>query len=84
MIHYITQGATEIEIAEGKQTLAQYAYKEDMPIGDQPLLSGTAIPMKTSAQVLLFGIPVLLLLLWEYRNIFLLRFEPFPLQRIKW
>ncbi|OMF94779.1 HAMP domain-containing sensor histidine kinase [Paenibacillus sp. FSL R7-0337] len=70
MIHYITQGAKENEIAAGKQTLAQYAYKEDMPIGDQPLLSGTAIPMKTSAQVLLFGIPVLLLILWEYRNIF--------------
>ncbi|MHA7582909.1 HAMP domain-containing sensor histidine kinase [Paenibacillus vandeheii] len=70
MIHFITQGAQANEITAGKRILAQYAYKEDMPVGDQPVLSNTALPLKTAAQVLLFIIPFLLLLLWEYRKIF--------------
>lgn len=48
----------------------QYAYKDDMPVNNQPVLSDTALPMKTAAHVLLFSIPFLLLLGWEYRKIF--------------
>ncbi|AIY08788.1 hypothetical protein LK13_09415 [Paenibacillus polymyxa] len=70
IIHFITQGAQEDEIVEGKRSLAQYAYKEDMPVNDQPVLSDNALPMKTAAQVLLYSIPLLLLLGWEYRKIF--------------
>ncbi|MGQ3480141.1 ATP-binding protein [Paenibacillus sp. TY11] len=70
IIHFITQGAQEDEIVEGKRSLAQYEYKEDMPVNDQPVLSDNALPMKTATQVLLYSIPLLLLLGWEYRKIF--------------
>ncbi|OKP91029.1 hypothetical protein A3844_04065 [Paenibacillus helianthi] len=70
IIHFITQGAQEDEIVAGKRSLAQYAYTEDMPVNDQPVLSDNALPFKTAAQVLLFSIPFLLLLGWEYRKIF--------------
>lgn len=70
MIHLITQGAQPSEIEEGKRVLAQYAYKEDMSVGDQPVLANNALSMKTAAAVLLFCIPLLLLLLLEYRKIF--------------
>ncbi|SFF48779.1 HAMP domain-containing protein [Paenibacillus algorifonticola] len=70
IIHYITQGAEESEITEGKRILEQYGYKEDMSVEDQPALSGIALPMNTAALVLLFVIPFMLLLLWEYRKLF--------------
>lgn len=70
VIHFITQGAQKNEIEEGRRILAQYGYKENMSIGDQSVLSDIALPMKTGAQVLLFGVPFLLLLLWECRKIF--------------
>ncbi|MEK3914294.1 HAMP domain-containing sensor histidine kinase [Paenibacillus sp. FSL H7-0331] len=70
IIHYITQGAEESEIIEGKRILAQYGYKEDMSVEDQPALSGIALPMNMAALVLLFVIPFMLLLLWEYRKLF--------------
>ncbi|RPK31398.1 HAMP domain-containing sensor histidine kinase [Paenibacillus xylanexedens] len=70
IVHFITQGAQEQEIAEGKRSLAQYGYKEDMDIRDQHILSNNALPIKTAVQVLLFSIPFLLLLGWEYRKIF--------------
>ncbi|WP_020429770.1 HAMP domain-containing sensor histidine kinase, partial [Paenibacillus riograndensis] len=70
IIHFITQGAQEDEIVAGKRSLAQYAYTEDMLVNDQPILSDNALPFKTAAQVLLFSIPFLLLLGWEYRKIF--------------
>lgn len=70
IIHYITQGAEESEITEGKRILAQYGYKEDMSVEAQPALSGIALPMNTAALVLLFVIPFMLLLLWEYRKLF--------------
>ncbi len=70
IIRYITQGPQENEIVEGKRILEQYGYKENMPVEDQPALSGTSFPLKASTLVLLFAAPLLLLLLWEYRNIF--------------
>ncbi|RJG21355.1 sensor histidine kinase KdpD [Paenibacillus thiaminolyticus] len=70
IIHYITQGAQEHEVTEGKRILAQYGYKEEMSVKDQPALSGIAMPMITAALVLLFVIPIMLLLLWEYRKLF--------------
>ncbi|GIP26343.1 two-component sensor histidine kinase [Paenibacillus sp. J23TS9] len=70
MIHLITQGAQQSEIEEGKRVLAQYAYKENMSVGDQPVFANNALSTKTAAAVLLFCIPFLLLLLWEYRKIF--------------
>ncbi|RIE00422.1 HAMP domain-containing sensor histidine kinase [Cohnella faecalis] len=70
IIRYITQGPQENEIAEGKQILAQYGYKANMSVADQPALSDQALPLKASIQVLFFAIPLLLLLLWEYRKIF--------------
>ncbi|MEK5395498.1 HAMP domain-containing sensor histidine kinase [Paenibacillus sp. FSL K6-2859] len=70
IIPFITQGAKENEILEGKRILAQYAYKEDMSERDQPVLANNALPLITASQVLLLSIPFLLLLLWEYRKIF--------------
>lgn len=70
IIHYITQGSQPHEIAKGKEILAQYGYDENITIQDQPALSNSALPLSTAAVVLLFVIPILLLLLWEYRKIF--------------
>ncbi|WP_440108576.1 ATP-binding protein [Paenibacillus sp. QZ-Y1] len=70
VIHFITQGAQTAELAEGQRILAQYGYQADMPLEDQPALSGRALPLKTAAQVLLFLIPLMVLLLWEYRKLF--------------
>ena len=70
MVHFVTQGAPQNEIDEGKRVLAQYGYTENISVGDQPVLSNNTLPLKAAAQVLLFGIPFLLLLLWEYRKLF--------------
>ncbi|KQN97167.1 HAMP domain-containing sensor histidine kinase [Paenibacillus sp. Leaf72] len=70
VIHFITQGAKADELAEGKRILAQYGYQGDIPIENQPVLSGRSLPLKTAAQVLLLLIPLMLLLLWEYRKLF--------------
>jgi signal transduction histidine kinase len=70
LVPYITQGAPRTAVDEGNRILAQYGYQQGMSIEDQPPLSGLALPMKTAAQVLLFVIPVMLLLFWEYRKLF--------------
>lgn len=70
IIHYITQGPQQNEIDEGRRILAQYGYEAGMSVENQPALAGEALPFKAAAQVLLFGIPVMLLLLWEYRKLF--------------
>ncbi len=70
IIPYITQGAEENEVLEGKRILAQYGYNEAMSINDQPVLAGISWPIITPALVLFFIIPLLLLLLWEYRQLF--------------
>ncbi|MBT2770980.1 HAMP domain-containing histidine kinase [Halomonas sp. ISL-60] len=70
IIHYVTQGVENNEIEEGKRILSQYGYTENLSIHDQPALTGTMLPMKISAQVLLFIVPILILLMWEYRKIF--------------
>lgn len=70
IIHYITQGAQEHEVTEGKRILAQYGYNEEMSVEDQPALSGIALPKITAALVFLLVIPFMLLLLWEYRKLF--------------
>jgi signal transduction histidine kinase len=70
LIPYITQGVPQTDIDEGKRILGTYGYSMDMSIEDQPALSGLALPMKAAVQVLLFIIPAMLLLLWEYRKMF--------------
>lgn len=68
VIHFVTQGAQADELAEGQRILAQYGYQAGMSLEDQPALSGLALPLKTATQVLLFLIPLMVLLLWEYRT----------------
>ncbi|QLG40731.1 HAMP domain-containing sensor histidine kinase [Paenibacillus sp. FSL W7-1088] len=70
LIHHVTQGANEKDIALGKRILSQYGYTEQMTIQDQPALSGTRLPVNAAVICFLFGIPVLLLLFWEYRKLF--------------
>lgn len=70
IIRFITQGALENEVVAGKRILAQYGYNVAMSVEDQPALSGLSLPMMTTALVLLFVIPLMLLLLWEYRQLF--------------
>lgn len=70
LVPYITQGVPRAEAEEGKRILSLYGYGKGMFIEDQPALSGRALPMKAAVQVLLFAIPVLLLLLWEYGKVF--------------
>lgn len=68
VIHFVTQGAHTDDITEGQRILAQYGYQAGMSLEDQPALSGLALPLKTATQVLLFLIPLMVLLLWEYRK----------------
>ncbi|XOJ01943.1 ATP-binding protein [Paenibacillus polymyxa] len=70
VIHFVTQGAQTDEIAEGQRILAQYGYQAGMPLEEQPALTGRALPLKTATQVLMFLIPLLIVLLWEYRKVF--------------
>ncbi|MEO3944677.1 HAMP domain-containing sensor histidine kinase [Gorillibacterium sp. CAU 1737] len=70
VIRYITQGAQDQDVAEGKRILAQYGYTETLAIEDQPVLAHTALPLHTALPVLVFTVPLLLVLLWEYRGVF--------------
>lgn len=70
LVSYITQGVQPAEVEEGKRILATYGYGSDISIEDQPALSGLALPMKATVLVMMFVIPVMLLLLWEYRKVF--------------
>ncbi|MDP9697799.1 signal transduction histidine kinase [Paenibacillus intestini] len=70
LIHTITQGTDPQDLKLGKQILSQYGYTNHMNIQDQPALSGTALPGNTALIFFLCGIPVLLLLYWEYRKLF--------------
>ena len=70
IIRYITQGAQPHEITTGKSILAQYGYNEKTAIQDQPILSNSYLPLYPTAAVMLFVIPMLLLLLFEYHKLF--------------
>lgn len=70
VIHYVTQGADSEEIALGRQVLSRYGYTQQMNIADQPALSGIALPYYAAGMALLFVIPVLMLVFWEYRRFF--------------
>lgn len=70
IIPFITQGAELNEVIAGKRILAQYGYNEAMSVKDNPVLSGISWPLMTTALVLLFIIPLMLLLLGEYRRLF--------------
>ncbi|MBT2286759.1 HAMP domain-containing histidine kinase [Paenibacillus polymyxa] len=70
IIHDITQGAQTKAIIEGKRILSQYGYTTNLSVHEQPVLAGTLLPIKTAAQVLIFVIPILVLIMWEYRKIF--------------
>ncbi|PYE48054.1 HAMP domain-containing histidine kinase [Paenibacillus barcinonensis] len=70
LVHSITQDTNPQHVVLGKRILSQYGYTEQMSIHDQSAFSGTSLPVSTALIFMLCGIPVLLLLLWEYRNIF--------------
>ncbi|MBP1907159.1 signal transduction histidine kinase [Paenibacillus turicensis] len=70
IIPYITQGAQSHVIAEGRKILMQYGYDENMAVQDLNVLSNSSLPLSTAVVVILFAVPVLLLLLWEYRKVF--------------
>ena len=70
IIHFITQGAQASEVDEGKRVLSQYAYTEDMPVQEQPILANHSSPLQSAAIVLLFTVMLLLLIYWEYRKVF--------------
>lgn len=70
IIPYITQGAQPHAIAEGRKILMQYGYDESIAIQDLDVLSNSSLPLSTAVVVILFAVPVLLLLLWEYRKVF--------------
>ncbi|WP_427050601.1 ATP-binding protein [Paenibacillus sp. TC-CSREp1] len=70
LVHNITQGSDQQDLMLGKQILSQYGYTEQMNIQDQPALSGTALPGNTALIFFLCGIPVLMLIFWEYRKLF--------------
>lgn len=70
IIPFITQGAERNEVIAGKRILAQYGYSEAMSVKDNPVLSGISWPIMTTALVLMFIIPLMLLLLGEYRRLF--------------
>nr|WP_145402275.1 HAMP domain-containing sensor histidine kinase [Paenibacillus xylanexedens] len=70
LVHNITQGSDQQDLTLGKQILSQYGYTEQMNIQDQPALSGTVLPGNTALIFFLCGIPVLMLLFWEYRKLF--------------
>lgn len=70
IISYITQGADESEILEGKRILAQYGYDEAMSVKNQPVLADISLPILTTVLMMMFAVPFMLLLLWEYRQLF--------------
>jgi signal transduction histidine kinase len=72
VVHYITQGADEKELALGKEVLSRYGYSNRMEIGDQPAFAGiTTLPLSIALLVFLLVIPILMLVFFEYRRLFL-------------
>lgn len=72
IVGYITKGASPDEMAAGKQVLKQYGYSKDMDISLQPVLKdfSGSFTIYSSFLVLLFFIPLLLLVILEYKKIF--------------
>ena len=69
---YIKSGATEAEIAKGRQILGEYGYNTKAFLSSQITFKNTYMPLtiKVVLLVLFFFIPVCLLIMFEYSKIY--------------
>ncbi|ADL50924.1 HAMP domain-containing sensor histidine kinase [Clostridium cellulovorans] len=69
---YITKGADKEEIDNGRQVLKDFGYEKNMPLSHQTMYKDSFIniPIKIVLLALIYLIPIVLLLFFEYSRIF--------------
>jgi signal transduction histidine kinase len=72
IIGFVTRDTSHKDIEKGKEILKQYGYGEDMPLTSNPWIRDfyNSFQLKTALLGLMWFIPLLLIILYEYKNLF--------------
>lgn len=72
IIGFVTKEASQKDIKKGKEILKQYGYSENMPILSNPWIRDfyNSFQFKISALGLIWLIPLIIIILHEYKNLF--------------
>ena len=72
VINFTTKSASEQEISKGRNVLFQYGYDENTELPSVPIIKDfyRSFELKLQTIVLLFFIPLLLIIMFEYKGIF--------------
>jgi signal transduction histidine kinase len=73
IIGFVTKEASQKDVKKGKDILKQYGYGDDMPLTSNPWIRDfyNSFQLKTTLLGLIWFIPLLLIILYEYKNLFI-------------
>jgi signal transduction histidine kinase len=72
IIGFVTKEASQKDVKKGKDILKQYGYGDDMPLTSNPWIKDfyNGFKLKTTLLGLIWFVPLLLIILYEYKNLF--------------